>query len=211
MKNYNVNRIEKNTLQINGLGNIQFWNKAEIITDFISPWDASEHEKIELRALWDLDNIYFCFTVYDANVHIDEKDDSIDSINGSDRVEIFFRTDVALNPYYCLEIDPTPRLMDFMAHPNKKFDFHWNWPENDIIVKSVIKEDYFVVEIAITIQSLKSFSLIKNNIIEVGFYRAKYKKQENNVLEPSWISWVNPNTEMPNFHTPDSFGYLNLL
>mgnify|MGYP000901151548 FL=1 len=61
MKNYNVNRIEKNTLQINGLGNNPLWDKAEIINDFISPWDATKLGKIELRALWDLDNIYFCF------------------------------------------------------------------------------------------------------------------------------------------------------
>lgn len=211
MKNYNVNRIEKNTLQINGLGNNPLWDKAEIINDFISPWDATKLGKIELRALWDLDNIYFCFIVYDANVYIDAKDDSIDSINSSDRVEIFFRTDVALNPYYCLEIDPTPRIMDFIAYPNKKFDFDWNWPENDLIVKSVIKENYFVVELAITIQSLKKFNLIKNNTIEAGLYRAKYKKQENKQFEPTWISWVNPNTVTPNFHVASSFGILNLV
>lgn len=211
MKNYNVNRIEKNTLQINGLGNNPLWDKAEIINDFISPWDASEQGKIELRALWDLDNIYFCYKVFDNNVHIVSKDDSIDSINDSDRIEIFFRRDETLNPYYCLEIDPTPRIMDFIAYPNKKFDFDWNWPENDLIVKSVIKENYFVVEIAITIQSLEKFNLIKNNAIEAGLYRAKYKKQENKQFEPTWISWVNPNTATPNFHVASSFGILNLV
>jgi len=211
MKNYTVNRIEKNTLQINGLGYNPIWDKAEIITDFVSPWDTSEQGKIELRALWDLDNIYFYHKVFDNNVHIVRKDDSIDSINNSDRVEIFFRTDVELNPYYCLEIDPTPRIMDFIAYPNKKFDFDWNWPENDLIVKSVIEENYFVVEIAITIQSLKNFNLIKNDSIEVGLFRAKYKKQENNQFEPTWISWVNPNTATPNFHVSSSFGTLALV
>ena len=113
--------------------------------------------------------------------------------------------------YYCLEIDPTPRIMDFKASPKKKFDFDWNWPNNDLIVKSTIKEDRFIVEIAITIQSLKNFDLIKDNSIEAGIYRAKYTKQENNLFEPTWISWVNPNTETPNFHVPDSFGNLTLV
>lgn len=63
--------------------------------------------------------MYFCYKVYDDNIHIDRQDDSIDSIGESDRVEIFFRTDENLNPYYCLEIDPTPRIMDFMASPKK--------------------------------------------------------------------------------------------
>jgi len=211
MKNYTVNRIEKNILQINGLGDNPFWKEAEILTDFISPWDQVQPEKIEFRALWDLEKIYFSYKVYDSNVHIDKKDDSVDSIAESDRVEIFFRTDEALNPYYCLEIDPTPRIMDFIAYPGKKFDYDWNWPENDIEVKSHTKEDHFVVEIAISIQSLKNFHLIKNdNTIEAGLYRAKYKKQQNKLFEPTWISWINPNTETPNFHIASSFGTLTL-
>jgi len=211
MKNYNVNRIEKNILQINGLGDNAFWNQAEVLTDFTSPWDDTVPEKIELKALWDTEYIFFCYTVYDANVHIDRQDDSIDSIGESDRVEIFFRTDTALNPYYCLEIDPTPRLMDFKASPKKKFDFDWNWPKNDLIIKSTIKEDHFIVEIAISIQSLKNFDLIKDNCIEAGFYRAKYTQQENKLFEPTWITWVNPDTETPNFHIAGSFGLLTLV
>lgn len=210
MKNYIVNRIEKNILQINGLGDNPFWNKAAILTDFVSPWNDLVPEKIEFRSLWDTENIYFSYTVYDANVHIDKQDDSVDSIGESDRVEIFFRIDEALDPYYCLEIDPTPRIMDFKASPKKKFDFDWNWPENDLIVKSNIKHDHFVVEIAVSIQSLKNFNLIKDNIIEAGIYRAKYTKQENKLFEPIWITWVNPNTETPNFHIPSSFGTLTL-
>jgi len=211
MKNYNVNRIEKNILQINGLGDNPFWNNAEILTDFISPWSDLKPEKMEFRALWDTEHLFFCYTVYDTNIHIDRQDDSVDSIGESDRVEIFFRTDAGLNPYYCLEIDPSPRIMDFKASPKKKFDFDWNWPNNDLIVKSTTKEDRFIVEIAITIQSLKNFDLIKDNSIEAGIYRAKYTKQENNLFEPTWISWVNPNTETPNFHVPDSFGNLTLV
>lgn len=211
MKNYTVNRIEENILQINGLGDNLLWEQATILTDFSSPWDHEKVEKIEFRALWDLQNIYFLYTVYDTNIHIDRKDDSVDSIAESDRVEIFFRTDAALNPYYCLEIDPTPRIMDFIAYPDKKFDYAWNWPANDISVKSHTKDDYFVVEIAISIQSLKYFHLIQNNIIEAGLFRAKYKKQQNNMFEPTWISWVDPDTETPNFHIASSFGTLTLV
>lgn len=211
MKNYIVNRIEKDILQINGLGDNPLWKQAGILTDFISPWNAAQPQKIEFRAVWDLEKIYFLYMVYDSTIHINKKDDSIESINESDRIEIFFRTDAALNPYYCLEIDPTSRIMDFIAYPGKKFDFDWNWPENDLTVKSAIKENYFVVEIAISIQSLKNFNLIKGNTIEAGLYRAKYEKQPDNLFEPTWISWVNPNTETPNFHIASSFGTLTLV
>ncbi len=211
MKNYNVNCIEKNTLILTEKGDSSLWSKAEVLTDFVSAWDNKKPEKIEFRALWDTKNIYFCFIVYDSLVHIDKKSNSFDSIGNSDRVELFFRTDASLNPYYCLEIDPTPRIMDFIAFPDKNFHFDWNWPKQDLMVKSNIEKDSFTVEIAISISSLEKFNLIKDNKIETGIFRAKYYEQENSTFEPVWISWVNPNTESPNFHTPTSFGLLSLM
>lgn len=211
MKKYNVNCIKKDTLTITGNGDHSLWDKAEVLTDFVSPWDNKKPDKIEFRALWDTKNIFFCFTVFDRILHIDEKDDSVDSIGNSDRVELFFRTDESLNPYYCLEIDPTPRIMDFMANPNKNFNFNWSWPKNDLTVKSYINRNNFTVEIVISIISLRKLNLIKGNKIDVGIFRAKYYEQENSNFEPIWISWVNPDTESPNFHTPTSFGVLYLM
>ncbi|MGQ7947276.1 carbohydrate-binding family 9-like protein [Flavobacterium sp. WC2509] len=211
LKCYNVNYIEKGTFSLNGKGNNPLWDSAEILTDFVSAWDKEKIATIEFKSMWDFENIYFCFTVYDAMVYIDKKDDSSDSINNSDRVELFFRKDELLNPYYCLEIDPTSRIMDFMALPNKDFDFEWKWPKEQLKVQSTIDSSKFTVEISISIQSLKELDLIKDNKIETGIFRAKYKKQQDLSYEPVWISWVNPNTESPNFHTPSSFGVLQLL
>lgn len=211
MKNYNVNCIEKDKLILTGKGDNLLWGKAEVLTDFISAWDTEIPKKIEFKALYDAENLFFYFKVYDHEVHVDKKDDSIESIGNSDRVELFFRTDAALNPYYCLEIDPSPRIMDFIAYPNRNFDFDWNWPKNDITVKSEINKKYFTVEGAISLASLRKFNLIKDNKIETGIYRAKFNEQENSNFEPTWISWVNPNTETPEFHTATSFGVLTLM
>jgi hypothetical protein len=59
-------------------------------------------------------------------------------------------------------------------------------------------------------ESLKRFHLIKDHKIETGIFRAKYNTKDNLNFEPTWITWVNPNTETPNFHTPSSFGILDL-
>jgi hypothetical protein len=48
-------------------------------------------------------------------------------------------------------------------------------------------------------------------MIEAGVFRAKYNTKNNIQFEPTWITWVNPKTETPNFHTPSSFGKLFLL
>lgn len=210
VKDYEVNLIVKKQLIITGKGDDNLWNNAIELTDFCSPWDSKKPSKITFRALWDTEKLFFNFTVLDSSIHIEKQDDSIDSINNSDRVELFFRPDDSMNPYYCLEMDTDARLMDFIAYPNKNLDFSWNWPKDDIVVKSSVKEDSFTVEGSVSIQSLNNFKLIKNNKIETGIFRAKYSPDKNGNFEPTWITWVNPNTETPNFHIASSFGTLLL-
>ena len=54
-------------------------------------------------------------------------------------------------------------------------------------------------------------NLLKDYKIETGIFRAKYNEVEISIFEPVWISWVDPVTEEPNFHTASSFGVLNLM
>lgn len=210
IKNYEVKSIAANQLIVSGKGDSDLWETAIILDDFCSPWDSKAVSRIKFKALWDEEQLFFCFTVYDSEIHIVDKDNSIDSINNSDRVELFFRPDSSLNPYYCMEMDTKARVMDFIAYPNKNLNFDWSWPKDDLVVKSSVNEDSFVVEGAIRIASLKKFDLIKNNQIETGIFRAKYSKTDASDYEPTWITWVNPDTETPNFHIASSFGILTL-
>ncbi|APU11164.1 sugar-binding protein [Cellulophaga lytica] len=211
MKNYNVKCIEEGKLNINGKGDDELWSKAEILSDFISAWDSRPNSKIEFRSLWDSKKLFFYFKVFDSQIIIDEKDNNEENIGNSDRVELFFKMNDTLNPYYCIEIDPKSRILDFRANAKRKFEFDWCWPKGELEVKSNITAHYFTVEGAITINSLKGLDLIKNYKIETGIFRAKYYLTENSKHESTWISWVNPNTQYPNFHTSSSFGVLHLL
>lgn len=211
MKQYEVHRIEKDTLEITGEGTNNLWNQAMILTDFSSPWDTNLPSKMEFKALWDGVNLFFCFTIFETLIRIDKKDDSIQSIGNSDRVELFFRPDNSLNPYYCLEIDTAARIMDFVAYPNKNFDFEWNWPQGHLEVKSSIQDQSYSIEGSISISSLKMLNILQDNKIETGIFRAKYNEIEKSIFEPNYISWVDPNTEKPNFHISSSFGVFHLL
>lgn len=210
MKKYIVNHVPANKLTITGKADDQLWKIAKKLADFGSPWRALHDTKTEFRALWDDGNLYFMFKVFDTNIHIDKKNSGNESINVSDRVELFFRQDDSLDPYYCLEIDPTPRIMDFKAFPNRVFDFDWNWPENHLTVKSHRAADGFIVEGKISLASLEKLNLIHNHTIETGIYRAKYVKVDESTHDPIWITWVDPKTETPDFHIASSFGVLIL-
>jgi hypothetical protein len=206
IKEYEVNLIEKKQLNISGNGDDTLWDSAMILTDFCSPWGTEKGLEITFKALWDREKLFFNFTVLDTEIHIEKLHESFESIGNSDRVELFFRPDDTLNPYYCLEIDTSGRVMDFIAYPNKNFDFNWDWPKNNLVVKSTVNANSFTVEGSISIESLQSFNLIKNNTIEIGIFRAKYTKTQNEGIQPNWITWVNPNTDTPNFHIASSFG-----
>ena len=210
-KYYHVKRINERELKITGKAENSVWDKANVLDDFNSPWDTKKVKNITFKALWDTENFFFCFTVEDSEVYIDTTDDTISSINNSDRVELFFRTNMLLDSYYCLEIDPTPRIMDFKARPNKQFDFSWYWPKKDISIQSYIQNEFFTIEGAISLDSLKALNLLNNNKVEAGIYRAKYRQEQNGSYDPTWITWIDPNTENPNFHVPSSFGTLKLI
>lgn len=207
---YIVNKIKSNSLVITGNSSDPNWGEAKLIDDFNSPWANIPNVKTEFRALHDTLNFYFSFICFDTSIFIDETYEGNESIGRSDRVELFFRVDSNLNPYYCLEIDPSPRIMDFIARPGKKFDFNWRWPNQAIKVLSNRNENSYSVEGAISLKSLVDFGLVNNNEIEVGLYRAKYIINREGDRYPIWLTWIDPLTKEPNFHITTSFGKMVL-
>nr|WP_315220777.1 carbohydrate-binding family 9-like protein [uncultured Flavobacterium sp.] len=207
LKEYQVNFIEKKTPYFDEA----FWKKANCLTDFCSPWEKGEFSKIEFRALWNLETLFFKFTVFDTDVYIDTTDESFKSISKSDRVELFFRTNQDINPYYCLEMDSAARIMDFKAFPNRNFDVVWKWPKTDLQVRSSNDTTSFSVEGEISLKSLKALDLIKNDTLEVGVFRAKFNRINDLQYKPTWITWVDPETADPNFHIASSFGRFILI
>lgn len=206
LKAYKVNLVKQNEkVRIDKL-DTDFWEKANCLADFCSPWKTDSFSKIEFRALWDSEYLYFNFQVFDSEIYIDRKDDSTESICNSDRVELFFRKNEKLSPYYCLEMDVDARILDFEAYPNWNFDYDWKWPKGHLEIYSFKNANSFIVQGRISMASLNKLDLIHNNVIETGVYRAKFSKNENSEYEPTWISWVNPKTEEPNFHIASSFG-----
>ena len=207
---YRVNQIEKNLVKLTGKVDAAHWAQANALTHFVSPWDEQPIKPITFKALYDKDYFYFSFNVEDDLVFIELKDDSKPSIAESDRVELFIRADAQMSPYYCLEIDTQPRIMDFKAMPNRNFDLSWNWPEGEIDVKSSVLKDHFKVEGKISLKSLKALNLLKQDargtFMEIGVYRAKYNQDEMGNNQATWITWVDPKTPKPEFHIADSFG-----
>ena len=129
----------------------------------------------------------------------------------SDRVEIFFRQDNLLSPYYCLEMDPIGRVFDYEARYHRKFNVAWNWPENELLVKADQTHDGYTIEGRISKQSLRQLGLLNSEKLEVGLFRGECINLNAETPEIKWISWVKPDSMTPDFHIPSAFGVLHFM
>lgn len=176
------------------------WRDAALERSFSFPWQEREAPSTAFRALADDSRLYFAFRVEDADVVVDPGDDERAVARG-DRVELFFTPDDLLEDYICLEIDPRGRVLDYRASYYRKFDRAWDLPELD--VAAALTGDGYVVEGAIPLEALP---VSPSGELLTGVFRAEYSHRPGGEPLAEWISWVQPDSDEPDFHIPSAFG-----
>ena len=197
-------------IYINGKGNNAVWKEANVLTAFNLYWNDEDPLPTSFQALHDVENLYLLYRAHDPD--LPSKLDTLKDIEAvhSDRVEIFFKGKVDSDPYYSLEMDCYGRLFDSEGMFGEYIDADWNWPKDDLDIRTHIFEDGYILECRISKKSLIDLGLIHNQKINAGVYRADYVFQEDGSRVPKWISWIDPGTPKPNFHIASSFGTLIL-
>jgi hypothetical protein len=211
-KTYEVKSIAADALSINGKGDNPIWKQANILSDFQYPWDEGSPPSMTFQALHDRDFLYGLYRVDDPKkILIYQQNNTKREVLTSDRVEIFFRKDDKMDPYYGLELDAAARIYDQEGHFHRKFNSDWTWPAGQLSVKSEINPKGYTLEFAISKKSLLELGLLQQNKIEAGLYRGECIQLTGNKAEFKWISWVKPDSKTPDFHIPSSFGILFLI
>jgi len=209
-KEYHVNKIEAAQLNINGQGSSPLWSNADELTDFTIPWYNVEPQATSFRALWSDDNFYFLYVAEDDDVVAPGKDGDKRGVLPSDRVELFFKANGAMDPYYCLELDPRNRVLDYIARFYRDSDFDWSWPEGHLEIKASVNDKGYIVEGRISMESLKDMEILQNNEMITGLFRGDYNHISQEETEVTWITWVHGGSEKPDFHIESVYGKLIL-
>jgi hypothetical protein len=204
-KTYRVKRI-MNDFPIDGMGSYSGWEDAEVLTDFSFPWENEVAPPLCFKGLHTKNWLYGLFTVTDTNITVFEDKGDKREVMKSDRVELFMRRNEQLTPYYCLELDPLGRILDYKAEYYRRFDMNWSWPAHQLKVKANQSEGSYSVEVAISKKSLMELGLLNNQQIEVGLFRGKCLEIKGGEANLKWISWMTPDSKTPDFHIPTSFG-----
>lgn len=181
------------------------WDNIPKLYDFVYPWRNEKAPNTTFRAYHDNNFLYFKFVASGSKPHVYVESNNKLEVSNSERVEIFFRRDECMKPYYCLEIDPCGRVLDYKANLYRDFDRSWQWPES-LSIKTEIEDKFYSVEGKVSFSVLKKLELIKNDKIEIGLYRGHCTGINDKKASINWISWVDSKTEKPDFHVPSSFG-----
>ncbi|MCB0685593.1 MAG: carbohydrate-binding family 9-like protein [Saprospiraceae bacterium] len=210
-KIYEVKKLEQE-ININGQGTDPAWAQAAILTDFQLPWNDEIPQPMSFQAMWTDSALYLLYHVIDHNIVAPGPPDDKRGVIPSDRVEIFFKVNGEMNPYYCLELDPRARVLDYKARYYRNTDFDWSWPKEDLQVLATTQENGYSVEVKITMKSLQDMQILdENKTLDVGLFRGDFQTAPNGRTEVKWISWVKPDSERPDFHIPSAFGKLILM
>jgi hypothetical protein len=204
LKVYNANRIKNSFFGRRKMNHDTFWEKSLAMTSFIYPWNPEAPPATIFRALHDKKYFYFRFDVIDTDILTEKGEKDKMAVLNSDRVEIFFRSDKDMNPYYGLEMDPAGRVLDYTAKFYRKFDYNWTWV--GITVRSAYTLNGYRIWGSIPLESLREMSLLHDNTLQAGLFRGKCIRSSEGEVFFKWISWVQPDSDQPDFHIPSAFG-----
>lgn len=185
------------------------WEAAALLTDFSYPWQEKSGPKTTFSAYYDNDYIYFRFVASGAKPLVYVQTNHKLEVVHSERVEIFFRKDANMSPYYCLEMDPHGRVLDYEAQFYRQFNRDWQWPDS-LAIQTKMDHDGYTLEGKLSLSTLKELGVLQNNQIQIGLFRGHCTKLEEKHATIQWMSWVSPQANTPDFHIPSSFGILKL-
>ena len=185
------------------------WSQANLLEDFVLPWQEKTPPYTAFRGLYDENFFYFRFDVEDPDIVLIEDPDSSTAIVASDRVELFFAANDSLNPYYQLEMDPRTWVFDAKSQLYRKVDQNWNW--KDMKTYATITEQGYILSGYLPMSSFETLGLWQNeekSLLLCGVFRAEFEYIHSDSVARNWISWIVPESPTPDFHIPSAFGRL---
>ena len=180
------------------------------------PWMTQEAPRTVFKGFSDGQDFYFSFVVRDKQVLAAEQWQDESTVDGEDRVELFFAGAPVDRPgedgmerYYAIEVDPKGRVHDYSIAYYRQFDGDWSLA--GLETKAALTDDGYSVEGKIPLKTLQELHLLRDGLMRTGVFRAEFSPSSGTEPRMEWISWVNPNTPQPDFHVDSAFGVFRFL
>src|SRR5690606_12850701 len=103
--------------------------------------------------------LYFSFKVDDTDIVTSNEFQVELDVTKGDRVELFFARDTTLANYYCVEVNPHGKILDYRASYYRDFDDGWDL--NDLSVYAALTETGYLVEGKLPVSFLDSVGTVE--------------------------------------------------
>lgn len=183
------------------------WDSANTISPLFAFWENNKPDQSRFQAFYTDRFFYFRFQVQDSAITTFASDIEKTVAKG-DRVELFFSTDRSLKNYYCIEMAPNGKVLDYRASYYRKFDDSWHL--TGLEIKPLLTAYGYQIIGKIPVDffySLDEKTSLTGSSIFAGIFRAEISpgSAPDNF---SWYSWIYPDSGTPDFHIGSALGEL---
>ena len=161
-----------------------------------APWDGLEDDTV-FRCFSDEGSFMFFFEVTDSTLTCSEDFHGEATVELEDRVEIFFSPKPSMENYWCAEIDPLGRVLDYSGHYYRDIDYGWNFRSLRLIGQ--LTKNGYIVAGKVSKAELRELGCDLEGGFWMGVFRADYRSD----LSVNWYSAVSTDDISPDFHKPD--------
>lgn len=181
------NQSQENAFVIGGVSGIDMLH---------APWDGLEDET-RFRCFADDERFYFYYEVADSTLTLMNPYEGERTVDFEDRVEIFFSKDSVMTNYFCAEIDPLGRRMDYASSYRLPLDYDWDFAT--MRQAGQLTDEGYVVAGSVSICELKKYGVDLREGFYLGVFRADFHEDGS----VNWYSAVKTDDETPYFHKPN--------
>lgn len=163
---------------------------------FHAPWDGLSNSN-RFCCHSTAERFFFSFEVVDSTLTLTEPFLSEASVEPEDRIEIFFCQTANMQEYYCAEIDPMGRILDYKANFYRKLDYSWNFSSLEVCAH--LTPWGYRIGGSISRSELEKLGLDLNESFWMGVFQDDFRPDGS----VHWYSLIPTKDTTPDFHKPD--------
>ena len=171
------------------------WKKVKNHKTFHAPWSKKSVEN-EFKCYFSDNYFYFCFKVLDKMpVTVEPFTQKLD-VAPEDRAEIFLSPTSDMQEYYCAEMDPKGRCLDYSAKFKRVYNYGWSFETLHIEASST---NYgYIVAGRWALSEWQKLNIDPNHFY-MGVFSADFYAPKKVI----WYSLLERTREHADFHIPE--------
>ena len=122
--------------------NAEVWQQVSLHEGFDAHWSGKQDET-KFQCYLSPHYFYFKFQVPEQTLTLKEPFEKKLDVCNEDRAEIFLSATPDMHTYYCMEMDPKGRALDYVTNYYRKYDY--NWAFHSLQMETSILDNSYIV------------------------------------------------------------------